>query len=474
MAWLHIPKTHSLYVAGSARSISDSDWRTRLLARSLTWNGNPSPLRSWRQRLKTVTWTMRLYGMISEPSIAALGVASWIGSLAESRANPIRSRGAVKDTTTTETSGPEPKQLSMTLNPPESSSKTWAESFGTTTTTSDLPFDDWVTQLRRDYSRRRKSALHTSENVFSFSLWRTIVVADTSGGPRESRAGEFKLSGQTSRWSTPAADMSTSDAGVWNGLYFTRDDGTKANTALTHQASQWFTPVVVEQGDSGEWSPELRAYVLNGKRRQRHLSNQVSNWRSPEASYGDGGIMEHRPGTDAKLKLRDHAANWQTPTVANAGGQMVNNKGDILLNGQARNWPTPMSAGSESPNSGSNKVIGEKSLMREAQVMVSQIWSTPMSRDDHGPTRRRKADLSGETQSFPLYFHPAPTTSIDGHTCSHKCRRLHPQFVEWLMGLPIGWTYSVLGPRNSEHLETLWCHWRRRMHLCLSLIGSNK
>ena len=40
-----------------------------------------------------------------------------------------------------------------------------------------------------------------------------------------------------------------------------------------------------------------------------------------------------------------------------------------------------------------------------------------------------------------------PTTSPSGDESSEPTRRLNPRFVEWLMGVPIGWV-------SSEPLET--------------------
>jgi hypothetical protein len=39
-------------------------------------------------------------------------------------------------------------------------------------------------------------------------------------------------------------------------------------------------------------------------------------WRTPSSSDGEGVIMEMRPGTAGKYKLRDHVhANWATPNA---------------------------------------------------------------------------------------------------------------------------------------------------------------
>jgi hypothetical protein len=45
-------------------------------------------------------------------------------------------------------------------------------------------------------------------------------------------------------------------------------------------------------------------------------------WRSPQKSDGEGGVMEIRPGTAGKYKLRDevHLASWPTPLRADGRG----------------------------------------------------------------------------------------------------------------------------------------------------------
>lgn len=48
------------------------------------------------------------------------------------------------------------------------------------------------------------------------------------------------------------------------------------------------------------------------------LKNMATNWRTPNASDAEGGVMEWRDGKAAKLKLRDHSVHavksWATPT----------------------------------------------------------------------------------------------------------------------------------------------------------------
>ena len=81
-----------------------------------------------------------------------------------------------------------------------------------------------------------------------------------------------------------------------------------------------------------------------------------------------------------------------------------------------------------------------------------------------------KQYLMAEAVAFSL---PAQPTETHGETSSPSDqtspRRLNPKFVEWLQGLPEGWTSAE--PINSAALET-WSS-RSREHLaCLfSLIG---
>ena len=73
----------------------------------------------------------------------------------------------------------------------------------------------------------------------------------------------------------------------------------------------------------------------------RKLEDQtlLSGWRAPQASDGEGGVMEIRPGTTGKYKLRYEAplAGWATATVNDSkqgSGESQNNRDG--LTGEAR------------------------------------------------------------------------------------------------------------------------------------------
>lgn len=95
--WLYIPKTTSACTQVEAGSISASDSRIQMLAQSYTWNESFKPPRSWLTILKRDSWSLRLFGLIPEPSIAPRLLTEWIGSLVDSPANhsqsPVSNQG---------------------------------------------------------------------------------------------------------------------------------------------------------------------------------------------------------------------------------------------------------------------------------------------------------------------------------------------------------------------------------------------
>ena len=136
------------------------------------------------------------------------------------------------------------------------------------------------------------------------------------------------------------------------------------------EVQNWPTPRAMEPGST---SPGY------GK----GLKNTAINWRTPNASDGEGGIMEWRDGKAAKLKLRDHS------------------------------------------------------------VHAVKSWATPTTRD------WKDGDANNQTKTNSLLGRQAPRAMMGG---SESQITLNPQFTNWLMGWPIGWT-------KFEPLEMEWFRW---------------
>ena len=94
----------------------------------------------------------------------------------------------------------------------------------------------------------------------------------------------------------------------------------------------------------------LRVSLLRASVR-RISDTDCTSWRSPQRSDGEGGVMEIRPGTAGKYKLRDeaHLASWPTTSTRDhkggyRGGRMRDGKisTDTLdVTAQLASGPTP-------------------------------------------------------------------------------------------------------------------------------------
>ena len=336
--WLYIPPMSCPSAPEGEDSILESNWQGRILERCATWNGKPSRSASWLRRWNSVASIKLLYGAMPEPSTADRGVESWIASLAAFRVSPGHTPEAGSEPPMNVTCGRTPAESSVKSAPASSFWRKFQDSLGISTNGLGQTYEEWVTELRRDYSRRQKSERPTSG-------------VDSSS------------------WLIPTADSSASDAGEWKGTYYLREDGTKANSALTHQA-----------------------------------------------------------------------ANWPTP---------------VSSDGNKRGW-------------------GERSRPDSRLAYVANSFPTPSARDHKGFDGPGKRNPS---RPFAAYSLPNPLAPTNGHTCSTKCRRLNPRFVEWLMGWPDLWSllpYVDTGALDFDYWETVLSHWWRLMRSALSQLGPHE
>ncbi len=300
MTWLYVP-TSSASAPEAEGSISESDWRCQMLAQSVTWNEKLSPSRSWSRRLKLVSWTRLLYGAISRPSTANRGVESWIGSLAESRANRTPELASVSVRKTTGISGQPLNESSKTFDPASSSWTTFQASQGITSTESGLPYKDWVTQLRRDYSQRQKSAI-----------------------PRFARDSSF--------WVGPVASWeSGSQRGTWNGKHYIREDGSKATSVLFHQAANWWNAVTTAPEASNQGS-----HRMNGPKSLLGQAQQVTMFWPPATV--DGNHNRRGASTTSGDGLATLASMWPAVTTSDNDAVHYGNE-SLRLSGAAMSFP---------------------------------------------------------------------------------------------------------------------------------------
>ena len=433
MTWLYLPPPLSASAPAPADSISASDWRIPLLARSVTSNGKHSRPSTWLRRWKRTYWMRRLFGMISKPSTAAPGVASWIGSLAESHANLTASPARNGARPTSGISGRMPDGLSANVSPAQSSWRTFQASHGITSTPLGLSYEDWDTGLKRDFSQRQRLGLPTYENG-------------------------------SSSWVTPTARSSASRNGEWKGAYYVRENGTKVASVLSHQARNWQPPL-------------------------------TGLWQSPAATDAEGGTIQDKgvdPSQMICYHLRDQGAHWPTATMSDAGETITYSDDNPKLSGAARMWPTVLATdGTKAPKQHRN---GDPSLTSAAKMWPTATVTPGAYTYARGNPDTLSLKLDGAARTFPTpsasaakgfdgpgkahpsknwaaYSHLVRMTLNHGHECSPKCRRLNPLFVAWLMGWPGGWTQLPSGLNDSEFLATGWFRWSQLMRYSLSRLG---
>jgi hypothetical protein len=160
-------------------------------------------------------------------------------------------------------------------------------------------------------------------------------------------------------------------------------------------------------------------------------------------------------------------AQGGTPLTLQAGLSGTDRHGKTAGGGgefakQVMQWKTPttLTGGKESRSSKPSRKSGGENLQWQAAV-----WPTPVSGDHRssvtGKVAKRNArPLCESIAAFLL----DPKTSKPGARCSPFTPKLNPTFVEWLMGLPPGWTaYEPLATASfrswqrlhSERLQTL-------------------
>ena len=296
--WLYVP-TSCQSAPGPEDSISASDSPAQMLAQSVTWSGKHSRSQTWLQRFKRVSWTMLLSGAILPPSMATRGVERWIGSLAESRVSHTALPDSGKGPTTNGTSGPTLPESSGKSDPASSFWRTFQESQGITTSASGQSYGEWVTTLRRDYSRRKRLAERRSGSACS--SW---PAPNLPNGGRMAATAERK----------------------GNTLY---QLDRKVQEGLEWATRVWPAPTTAPE------APNKHTHTKNGPASLAEAA--LSFWPTALATDGAKAPTKHGNGD---LSLPQAARTWPTATVSDAAETFTHGHGDLKLSGAARVFPT--------------------------------------------------------------------------------------------------------------------------------------
>ena len=298
--WIVLPSTSSHSAPESAGSTSElSLQQAEALASSVTLSGKLSRPASWRVAWNRKPWLRHLSGATCEPSTAARGVELWIASLADTRANRSASPVAALGRTILATFGRRSLESLLRLNPHCVSLKTSAGTYHSGSTLFGTSFKEWATELRRDYSARRKSARRTGGS--GCSSWPTTTVGDSKSACN-----------QTANRSAGSSDHN-------------------AGTTLVDAIKMWPTIRVEDAESCGQHPGATDA-----------LNKTAEHWTTPQCHDTNprgAGNRENPNGGGACLAW--DAATWATPRTSDTNGAGAHGTGGVDLRTQSRAWMTP-------------------------------------------------------------------------------------------------------------------------------------
>jgi hypothetical protein len=173
-----------------------------------------------------------------------------------------------------------------------------------------------------------------------------------------------------------------------------------------------------------------------------------TGWRSPQHSDGEGGVMEIRPGTAGKYKLRDEAmlAAWPTPNTM-TGGQTSrggDRKDEKLMGGLVQglaSWATPKACDGAHP-SGMSRIRQEQGKSADSLRLQTKLvgWPTPRTPTGGPESAERKKELGRmESGGGDLQAAALGTTVNSSNAPTGKPVALNAAFPRWLMSFPRAW-----------------------------------
>lgn len=255
------------------------------------------------------------------------------------------------------------------------------------------------------------------------------------------------LTGQTSNWPTPnaAPEAPTQEGiqsaspwgtpGAMDGGTIRRGAGRGNELLLAGQAKEfnWPTPdaSVMNDRETPETFEARRAKLddrsRNGKGAGTPLTIAAQQWATPRASAADQGndkASAQRRSQGENTGLKDQASNFPTPTTQDAE-QAGSPKREMLTNVAVSPRATPAARDTRS-DQGQEGLLARDAHPR-GKPLTRQILTSQIGLQDETPETPGQKSSDAGPGSRPLL----------------RRRKLNPNFVEWLMGFPRGWSEAL-------------------------------
>ena len=453
MMWI-IPKNLPIYHYAQDMKVLgvDSEEFSQMSEKSLMWRSKPSLSQTWLRRWKRVTYMRHLSTRILRPSHTKNFMEKWISSQQAFLAN--RSAPLVAELpqkildTFTHTSQKEFQSADQLMLFSKTSRGLSQVKQPMASRYSSMSSEIWkkeVIEHRGEYSQRVKLALHT--NGRECLSWPTATSSDGEGGRIETilNKGGFKSKRKTSgqvrgaklrdavetyeNW--PTADATNVSDGIpWeiSGKQLEErrarvkiavaegktkaGSGRSVNLAMAVQRElAWATPTTQD-------TIEHKDMKLNEKGRRLTKDGKDSH------SVGLGDQVKIEKGEKSWTERKELSADYKETTWATPISRDWKDTGDI------KNWESTENYQMSLPKQAGLQDQEKSSTNGKSQ----ESWKTPTHQDSRigpnniGGARQRKE--RGSEALADQTIKPSPkATSV-----------LNPNWVEQLMGLPVGWT----------------------------------
>jgi hypothetical protein len=371
------PLHTSAFVADMKALDLDSEEFSQICEKSLTWRGKDSLSQTWLQRWKRENWMQHLCSRTLKPSHTESFVDKWTSSLEDSRVSHSQLLESVKLLKTPDTCSPTSQTELESANLELFSLKTYKE------------------------SSPAKQQTESQFSNMSSESWKDWVTEQRQEYSQRKKSAHLTNASEFSSLGWPTASVAGCVEGgvaknvemTSGGFKATRENGTsygaKLRDAVIHHEKNWATPQTFDANNLvrtpeklAQTRAEKNAGCMNLREQVHypdmdHSRKAAQNWPTIQASEPRQGYQDRTRGKKGSQK--------SLTTVVMDGHQ---DQANLNTNGKNQ-----------------------------------ESWSTPQARDWKGAEGRA---YKGQTKDFPAQ------TETTG--------KLNPDWVEQLMGLPVGWT----------------------------------